>query len=57
VEAFTEQITALRDGGADVAWIETMSAPGEMRAAARAAIAVGLPLHDHRVVRHRGPAR
>ncbi len=43
VAAFTEQITALREGGADVAWIETMSAPEEMRAAARAAIAVGMP--------------
>ena len=43
VDAFTEQIAALRDGGADVAWIETMSAPEEMRAAARAAIAVGMP--------------
>src|SRR4051812_33710013 len=27
VEAFTEQIAALAAGGADVAWIETMSAP------------------------------
>jgi 5-methyltetrahydrofolate--homocysteine methyltransferase len=43
VEAFTEQIAALAAGGADVAWIETMSAPEEIRAAARAAIAVGLP--------------
>src|SRR3954452_7740060 len=40
---FTEQITGLAAGGADVAWIETMSAPEEIRAAARAAIAVGLP--------------
>ncbi len=43
VAAFTEQITGLRDGGADVAWIETMSAPEEVRAAAEAAIAVGMP--------------
>jgi 5-methyltetrahydrofolate--homocysteine methyltransferase len=41
--AFVEQIEGLRDGGADLAWIETKSAPEEMRAAARAAIAVGLP--------------
>jgi methionine synthase I (cobalamin-dependent) len=41
--AFTEQIEGLTAGGADVAWIETMSAPEEVRAAARAAIAVGLP--------------
>jgi 5-methyltetrahydrofolate--homocysteine methyltransferase len=43
LDAFTEQIAGLAAGGADVAWIETMSAPEELRAAARAAIAVGLP--------------
>ncbi len=43
VEVFVEQIEALRDGGADVAWIETMSALAEIRAAARAAARVGLP--------------
>lgn len=43
VEAFREQIEGLKAGGADVAWIETMSAPDEIRAAAEAAIAVGLP--------------
>lgn len=43
VEAFAEQIKGLKDGGAEVAWIETMSAPGEIRAAAEAAIQVGLP--------------
>ncbi len=43
VEAFVEQIEALREGGADVAWIETMSAPEEIRAAALAAARVGLP--------------
>jgi 5-methyltetrahydrofolate--homocysteine methyltransferase len=43
IAAFTEQIEGLAAGGADVAWIETMSAPEEARAAARAAIAVGLP--------------
>src|SRR6202161_368438 len=37
VEVFIEQIEGLRDGGADVAWIETMSAPEEIRAAAAAA--------------------
>ena len=41
--AFAEQIEALREGGADVAWIETMSAPEEIRAAARAAATVGAP--------------
>jgi 5-methyltetrahydrofolate--homocysteine methyltransferase len=33
----------LKEGGADVAWIETMSAPEEMCAAAEAAIRVGMP--------------
>ena len=40
-------------GGADVAWIETMSAPEEVRAAARAAIAVGVPVRRDVLVRHR----
>ncbi len=43
VASFRTQLEGLRDGGADVAWIETMSAPEEARAAAEAAIAVGLP--------------
>lgn len=43
VDAFAEQIEGLKAGGADVAWIETMSAPEEMRAAAEAAIRVGMP--------------
>lgn len=43
VEAFAEQIRGLKDGGAEIAWIETMSAPDEARAAAQAAIDVGLP--------------
>jgi 5-methyltetrahydrofolate--homocysteine methyltransferase len=43
VEIFVEQIEGLRDGGADVAWIETMAEPMEIQAAARAAIRVGLP--------------
>ena len=42
-EIFAEQIEGLREGGADVVWIETMSALEEARAAARAAIAVGAP--------------
>lgn len=43
VEAFREQIEGLKEGGADIAWIETMSAPDEIRAAAEAAISAGLP--------------
>ena len=43
IDVFVEQIEGLREGGADVAWIETMSAPEEMRAAARAAGKCGMP--------------
>jgi len=43
VEVFVEQIEGLREGGADVVWIETMSAAEEIRAAARAAAKVGMP--------------
>lgn len=43
IEAFAEQIEGLKAGGAEVAWIETMSAPDEIRAAAEAAIRIGLP--------------
>jgi 5-methyltetrahydrofolate--homocysteine methyltransferase len=43
VDAFAEQAAALRDGGADVAWIETMSAAEEVRAALRGAHLAGLP--------------
>jgi 5-methyltetrahydrofolate--homocysteine methyltransferase len=40
---FATQLEGLRDGGADVAWIETMSTPDEANVAAEAAICVGLP--------------
>lgn len=43
VSAFVEQIEGLKAGGAEVAWIETMSSPDEIRAAAEAATKVGLP--------------
>ncbi len=43
IASFTAQLNGLRDGGADVAWIETMSSPEEANAAAEAAISVGLP--------------
>ncbi len=42
VDVFVEQMEGLKEGGADVAWIETMSAIEEMRAAARAASRVGM---------------
>ena len=40
---FTEQAEALKDGGVDILWIETVSAVEEMRAAAKAAQTTGLP--------------
>lgn len=43
VDAFEEQIKGLKAGGADVAWIETMSSPDEIRAAAEAAVKVDMP--------------
>lgn len=43
VEVFAEQIEGLKAGGADLIWIETMSAMEEMRAAATAAGRVGMP--------------
>lgn len=43
VSAFKEQMEGLKAGGADVAWIETMSSPDEIRAAAEAAIALDMP--------------
>ena len=43
IKEFTIQIQGLKDGGADVAWIETMSAAEEIQAAAQAAINVGIP--------------
>ena len=55
VEAFAEQIEGLKAGGAEVAWIETMSAPEEIRAAAEAAIRRRPALHLHRLVRHCRP--
>ncbi len=42
-DAFAEQARGLKDGGADVCWIETMSAPDEIRAAAKATLAAGMP--------------
>jgi methionine synthase I (cobalamin-dependent) len=43
IEVFEEQMRGLKEGGADVAWIETMSSLEEIRAAAIAAANVGIP--------------
>lgn len=42
VEMFHEQAEALKDGGADVLWVETISAPEEFRAAAEAIALTGM---------------
>ncbi|GAB2187220.1 betaine--homocysteine S-methyltransferase [Roseibium sp. LAB1] len=44
VAAFKEQMEGLVEGGADVLWVETMSAIEEMKAAAEAAQSFELPL-------------
>ncbi|SMH58106.1 betaine--homocysteine S-methyltransferase [Maritimibacter sp. HL-12] len=43
VEMFHEQAEGLKAGGADVLWVETISAGDEYRAAARAAELAGMP--------------
>ncbi|MDD9921067.1 MAG: betaine--homocysteine S-methyltransferase [Boseongicola sp.] len=43
VEMFHEQAEALKEGGADVLWIETISAPEEYKAAAEAAKRAEMP--------------
>ena len=44
VAAFEEQAHALKEGGVDVLWIETMSGEEELRAAVEGAAKAGLPL-------------
>ncbi|MDA9865365.1 betaine--homocysteine S-methyltransferase [bacterium] len=43
VEMFHEQAEGLKEGGADVLWVETISAPDEYKAAGRAAELAGMP--------------
>ncbi len=43
VDMFHEQAEGLKDGGADVLWVETISAPDEFKAAARAAELADMP--------------
>jgi 5-methyltetrahydrofolate--homocysteine methyltransferase len=44
VAAFAEQAMALKEGGADVMWIETMSSEEELRAAVEGVAKAGLPI-------------
>jgi methionine synthase I (cobalamin-dependent) len=44
VTAFAEQAMALKDGGVDVLWMETMSSEEELRAAVEGAAQAGLPM-------------
>jgi len=43
VEIFHEQAEGLKEGGADILWVETISAPEEFRAAAEAAQRANMP--------------
>ena len=43
VEMFHEQAEGLKEGGVDLLWVETISAPDEYRAAAEAAAKAGMP--------------
>lgn len=43
VEMFHEQAEGLKEGGADVLWLETISAPEEFKAAAEAFALAGMP--------------
>ncbi|MDG1430329.1 MAG: betaine--homocysteine S-methyltransferase [Paracoccaceae bacterium] len=43
VEQFHEQAEGLKEGGADVCWLETISAPEEYKAAAEAFALAGMP--------------
>lgn len=43
VEMFHEQAEGLKEGGADVLWVETISAPEEYKAAAEGALLAGMP--------------
>ena len=43
VEIFHEQAEGLKEGGADVLWVETISAPDEYKAAGEAAKLAGMP--------------
>ena len=43
VEIFHEQAEGLKEGGADVLWVETLSAPEELKAAAEAIALTGMP--------------
>ncbi|WP_373505859.1 betaine--homocysteine S-methyltransferase [Aestuariivirga sp.] len=44
VDSFAEQAMALKEGGVDVLWIETMSSEEELRAAVEGAAKAGLPI-------------
>ncbi len=43
VEMFHEQAEGLKEGGADILWLETISAPEEYKAAAEAFLLAGMP--------------
>ncbi len=53
VEMFHEQAEGLKEGGVDVLWVETISAPEEYKAAAEAARLAGMPWCGTMSFRHR----
>jgi methionine synthase I (cobalamin-dependent) len=44
IEAYAEQAAGLAAGGADILWLETLSSPEELKAAALGASSAGLPV-------------
>jgi len=44
LDVYTEQASALAEGGVDLLWIETMSELGEIKAAIQGALTTGLPV-------------
>ena len=54
VTSFSAQLQGLRDGGADIAWIETMSAAEEADAV-RGGYRRGFAVRSHVFIRYRGP--
>ena len=55
VAAFAEQATALKEGGVDVLWIETMSSEEELRAAVEGAADGRASDRHHHELRHQWP--
>ena len=55
IEAYAEQAAGLAAGGADILWLETLSSPEELKAAALGASSAGPARHRHPQLRHQRP--